>query len=115
MNYSKNFLIITNEIDKLMKEFSHNKKDIGYWYRWTFNNEMWFDLIDYGKKWKNIFRVWRGAWLVRTYPLLHGRFDNVMKVLAKTEIQTLETLKQKHIIGVLKLLHDAPSGIGAFD
>jgi len=38
-----------------------------------------------------------------------------MKVLAKTEIQTLETLEQKHMVGVLKLLHDAPSGIGAFD
>jgi len=38
-----------------------------------------------------------------------------MKVLAKTEIQSLETLKEKHIIGVLKLLDQAPKGIGAFD
>jgi hypothetical protein len=52
---------------------------------------------------------------VRTYPVLHGRFDEVMIVLAKTEIQTLETLQQKHITGILKLLNDAPSGIGAFD
>ena len=98
-----------------MQEFSHTKKDIGYWYRRTFDNGMRFDLIDYGKKWKNIFRVWRGARLVRAYPILHDRFDDVMKVLAKTEIQTLETLEQKHMVGVLKLLHDAPSGIGVFD
>jgi hypothetical protein len=52
---------------------------------------------------------------VRTYPVLHGRFDEVMTVLAKTDIQNLETLTQKHIIGVLKLLQGAPSGIGAFD
>lgn len=76
---------------------------------------MRFDLIDYGKKWKNIFRVWRGARLVRAYPILHDRFDEVMGVLAKTEIQTLETLKEKHIIGILKLLDQAPKGIGAFD
>ncbi len=115
MSYSPLFLTITKEIDRLMQDFSHTKKDIGYGYRWTFDNEMRFDLIDYGKKWKNIFRVWRGARLVRTYPILHDRFDDVMKVLAKTEIQTLETLEQKHMVGVLKLLHDAPSGIGAFD
>lgn len=115
MSYSPSCIIIVDELDRLMQEFSHTKKDIGYWYRRTFDNGMWFDLIDYGKKWKNIFRVWRGARLVRTYPVLHGRFDDVMKVLAKTEIQALETLEQKHIIGVLKLLNQAPKGIWAFD
>lgn len=98
-----------------MQDFSHTKKNIGYGYRWTFDNEMRFDLIDYGKKGENILRVWRGARLARTYPVLHGRFDDVMKVLAKTEIQSLETLKEKHIIGILKLLDQAPKGIGAFD
>ena len=115
MSYSPAFLIIVNELDRLMQEFSHTRKDLGYGYRRTFDNEMRFDFIDYGKKWKNILRVWRGARLVRTYPVLHGRFDEVMIVLAKTEIQTLETLEQKHITGILKLLNDAPSGIGAFD
>ncbi len=98
-----------------MQEFTHTKQDIGYGYRWTFANWHRFDLIDYSKKATNILRVWRGARLVRQYPLLHDRFDAVMKVLAKLEIKNIETLKQKHIIGVLKLLHDAPSGIGAFD
>jgi hypothetical protein len=38
-----------------------------------------------------------------------------MKVLAKVTIQDPTILEQKHLIGILKLLHDAPSGIGAFD
>ena len=115
MSYSQNFLIIVNELDHLMTEFPHTRKDLGYGYRWTFDNGMRFDFIDFGKKGKNILRVWRGARLVRTYSVLHGRFDEVMTVLAKTEIQTLETLEQKHMIGVLKLLDQAPKGIGAFD
>ena len=115
MSYTPIFLTISTELDRLMTQFPHTRKDLGYGYRRTFDNGMRFDLIDYGKKWKNILRVWRGARLVRTYPVLHGRFDEVMIVLAKTEIQNLETLEQKHIIGVLKLLQDAPSGIGAFD
>lgn len=115
MSYTPLFLAITTELDRLMTQFSHTRKDLGYGYRWTFENGMRFDLIDYKNRWKNILRVWRGARLVRTYPVLHGRFDEVSKVLAKTEIQNLETLEQKHIIGVLKLLDEAPSGIGAFD
>lgn len=116
MWYTSSFLTIVNELDILMKEFSHTKKDIGYWYRWTFNNN-WqrFDIIDYKNKWKNILRVWRGARLVRQYPILYNRFDDVMKVLAKTEIHNNEVLHQKHTIWVLKLLNDAPSWIGAFD
>ena len=115
MSYTPSFLTIVDELDHLMTQFSHIKKDISYGYRQTFDNGQRFDLIDYGKKEKNILRVWRGARLARTYPVLHGRFDDVMKVLAKTEIQSLETLKEKHIIGVLKLLDQAPKGIGAFD
>ena len=38
-----------------------------------------------------------------------------MKVLAKTEIQNVETLQKKHLKWILHLLHDAPSRIGAFD
>lgn len=115
MHYTSWFLSISEYIDTLMKWFSHHKKDIGYGYRRTFDNDMRFDLIDYGKKWKNILRVWRGARLVRTYPVLHGRFDDVMKVLAKSEIPNIDTLTQKHFVWVVQLLHDAPSGIGAFD
>lgn len=115
MHYTSWFLSIVDHIDILMQDFSHHKKDIGYGYRRTFDNDMRFDLIDYGKTWKNILRVWRGARLVRTYPVLHGRFDEVMKVLAKSEIPNIDTLTQKHFVWVLQLLHDAPSGIGAFD
>ena len=50
MSYSPVFLIIVNDLDRLMQEFSHTRKDLGYGYRRTFDNEMRFDLIDYGKK-----------------------------------------------------------------
>jgi len=62
-----------------------------------------------------VLRVGRGARLVRQYPVLQGRFDDVMKVLAKTVIPDVASLHQKHMIGVLRLLHAAPAGIGAFD
>ena len=52
---------------------------------------------------------------MRQNPLLYDRFDEVCKVIAKLEIQNFATLDQKHVVGVLKLLDDAPSGIGAFD
>lgn len=98
-----------------MQEFSHKKKDIGYGYRWTFDNWHRIDLIDYKRKNTAILRVGRGARLVRQYPLLHDWFDEVLGVLAKLHIATLEVLHDKHIIGVLKLISEAPSGIGAFD
>ncbi len=98
-----------------MQEFSHKKKDIGYGYRWTFDNWHRIDLIDYKKKDTAVFRVGRGAWLVRQYPLLRDWFDEVLWVLAKLNLPTPEILHDKHIIGVLKLINQAPSGIGAFD
>lgn len=115
MSYSKHFLIIADEVDCLMKEFSHTKKDIGYGYRWTFDNKHWIDIIDYRKGWTTILRVWRGAWLVRKYPILHSWFDEVMVVLAKAIIPDIQTLYDKNLARLLKLIDQAPSGIGAFD
>lgn len=115
MKQSSLFDTCVLEIDRLMSWFSYTKKDLGYGVRWTFDNGMRFDLIDYKKKWENILRVWRGAWLVRQNPLLHDWFDEVMIVLAKLEIKDINDLQQKHFIGVFQLLHDAPSNIGAFD
>ena len=108
-------MTIVNELDRLMQGFSHTRKDLGYGYRWIFDNGMWFDLIDYKKKWKNIFRVWRGAWLVKQSPLLYDRFDEVSKVIAKVELKDLAIVDQKHMIGICTLLHQAPSGIGVYD
>jgi hypothetical protein len=50
MPYSPHFLSIVSEIDTLMSGFLHQKKDIGYGYRWTFQNGQRVDLIDYKKK-----------------------------------------------------------------
>jgi len=115
MAYSSYFVSIVSEIDILMSWFSHTKKDIWYWYRRTFTNGQWVDCIDYKNKWEVILRVGRGAWLVRTYPLLHWLFDEVMIVLAKLRITDISTLYEKHIIWLFELLDKAPSGIGAFD
>ncbi len=113
--YPPNFMIIVAEIDILMHKFSHTKKDIGYWYRRTFTNGQRVDLIDYRKKDIYIFRVGRGAWLVRQYPLLYGLFDEVLTVIAKLRITTITTLHEKHIIWLLELLDQAPAWIWAFD
>ena len=115
MSYTPSFLTIVDALDHLMMHFSHTQNDIGYGYRWTFDNGQRFDIIDYGKKGKNILRFWRGARLVRQYPVLHGRFDEVAKVIAKIEIVDVDTLEQKHVLSVLQLLHDAPVGVKVFD
>ncbi len=113
MSYSPHFLILADEIDHLMKRFSHTKQDLGYGYRRRFDNNMRFDM--YVSRWKNILRVWRGARLVRQYPILFDRFDDVMKVVAKIEIRDIRTTSDKHIVGIFELLDQAPSGIWAFD
>jgi len=41
---------IIDKINIMMKDFSHTKKDLGYGWRWTFENGMRFDIIDYKKK-----------------------------------------------------------------
>jgi hypothetical protein len=115
MTHTPHFESITSKIDMLMSGFSHSKKNIGYGYRRTFENKMRFDIIDYSKKWTNILRVGRGARLVRQYPVLCDWFDEVNKVIAKIEIKDVAVLHEKHIIGVLELLHDAPVGIKVFD
>ena len=118
MSYTPHFESIASEIDMLMSVFSHSKKDIGYGYRRTFKNKMRFDIIDYTNntcKRTNILRVGRGARLVRQYPVLYDWFDEVNKVIAKIEIKDVAVLHEKHIIGVLELLHDAPVGIKVFD
>ncbi len=112
---SENKENIIAEIDWLMKQFSHTKKDIGYGRRRTFHNGMWFDLIDYKKKDMQILRVGRGAWLVHQYPLLHGLFDHVSKVIAKLEIKSTQTLHDKHLVGIFEILHNAEKNIGVFD
>lgn len=115
MHYTDFFLTIASEIDILMSWFVHTKKDIWYWWRRTFINGQWFDCVDYKKKWEVILRVGRGAWLVRTYPILHWLFDEVMIVLAKLHITDISLLYDKHMIGLFELLEKAPTGIGAFD
>jgi hypothetical protein len=52
---------------------------------------------------------------VRTYPALHGLFDEVMIVLAKLRLPNLSVLHDKHIRGIFNLLDKAPDGIGTFD
>lgn len=106
---------IVTEIDHVIAPFSHDKKDINYWYRRTFTNGQRVDLIDYKKKWTPILRVGRGAWLVRTYPMLYGLFDEVMIVLAKLSVPDVGVLYEKDIAWLFGLLDKAPAGIGAFD
>ena len=91
-----------------MKAFSHTSKDIGYGWRWTFDNGLRFDIIDYRKQDKVILRVGRWAWLVKQYPILYGMFDQVTKVIAKIEIHSMETLQEKGILGLLDLLDNTP-------
>lgn len=113
ITYSFRFLTISQEIDELMLWFSHTREDTGYSYKRRFDNQMRFDL--YETKWRIILRVWRGAWLARQYPLVYDWFDEVMKVLAKLEIDDAHMLQDKHIIWIFELLDQAPRGIWAFD
>ncbi len=114
MLYSHHYLSIVSSIDTLMSGFLHSKKDIGYGYRWTFQNGQRVDLIDY-KKWKVFLRVGRGAWLVRSYPMLAWYFDEVATVIAKLEIKDVAILDEKHIVWVFALLDQAPKWIKVFD
>jgi hypothetical protein len=98
MRYSKHFLELCAEIDQLMSSFPHTKKDIGYGYRRTFTNGQRVDMIDYEKKGIHIFRVGRGAWFVRKYPLLRGLFDEVAKVITKIEIRDADVFHDKNFI-----------------
>jgi len=90
-----------------MKEFSHTKKDIGYGQRWTFDNTLWFDMIDHEKLETIFLRVWRGAWLIRQHPILYDLFDCVSKVVAKIQVHSVDTLYEKHVVGIFKLLNEA--------
>lgn len=98
-----------------MQQFPHTKKDIGYGYRRTFANGQWIDMIDYKQKNKNILRFWRGAQLVRRYPVLQGRFDEMGTVIGKIEVPSGQVLIDKHLIGVLELVAQLPSGLKVFD
>ncbi len=98
VSYNEDFLNIVVVFDGFIKSFTHTKKDIGYGYRRTFVNGQRVDLIDYKKQSMTILRVGRGAWLVRKYPILASWFDEVMTVIAKLRIPSVETLKEKHIV-----------------
>ena len=108
MPYNQYFMTITHEIDTLMESFAHTKKDIGYGWRWTFENKLWFDIIDYKKTDKVFLRIGRGAWLVKTYPILYDLFDAVSKVVAKIEIRSVETLQEKHLVWIFEILDKTP-------
>ncbi|MFA7284682.1 MAG: hypothetical protein WC004_02565 [Candidatus Absconditabacterales bacterium] len=108
MSYSPQFESIVHEIDQLISSLHHEKKDIGYGYRWTFQNKHRVDCIDYKKTGTTILRVGRGALLVKKYPMLAGIFDEVLGVIAKMEIPGIQTLYDKHIIGVFEILEKAP-------
>lgn len=109
-NYSPHFENIVHEIDQLMISFPHEKKDIGYGYRWTFtNNKHRFDCIDYVNhkcKWTTILRVGRGYLLVQRYPILAGLFDEVLWVIAKMDIPNIETLHAKHLIWLFEIMNN---------
>ena len=70
------------------------------------------DMIDYKKTGETIFRVSRGARVVKQYPIMYSYFDVVSKVIAKIRIIDSTTLEKRHIASLLQLLYDAPKGIG---
>lgn len=107
------FATVITHVDIMMQSFVHTQKDMGYGVRWTFANGMRFDIIDYTKKSQVIFRVGRGAWLVKQYPMLGGWFEQVMTVIAKSEITSLEWIEETHLLGILELLDQAPKWVGA--
>lgn len=72
------------------------------------------DMIDYKKTWETIFRVSRGARVVKQYPIMYGYFDVVSKVIAKIRIIDSNTLEERHIASLLKFLNDAPRGVWVF-
>lgn len=113
--YPRKFEEIITTIDTIIKEFSHIKKDLDYGYRWTFDNKMWFDVIDYKNVWKYTLRIGRGAWLVKKYPILYGMFDEVLTVITKYEIISPETLYEKNFSWLIKILNEAPAEIGVYD
>lgn len=104
MTYTDHFESIVSAMDEMMRHFSTTKKDIGYGYRRTFQNKHRVDMIDYWKTWAVIFRVGRGAWLVRKYPVLYSWFDEVLTVIAKLHIPNAEFLCQKDVATVLELI-----------
>ncbi len=108
MPYTPFFMTITHEIDTLMQAFVHTKKDIGYGFRRTFQNKLWFDIIDYKKTDKVFLRIGRGAWLVKTYPILYDLFDAVSKVVAKIEIHSVKLLHEKHLVWIFEILDNTP-------
>jgi len=112
--YNKRHQAIVDEINLLMSWFSHTKKDLGYGQRRTFtSNALWFDVIDYWITGEVILRVWRGAWLVKTYPQLHSYFDVVSKVIAKVAIPDVEFLHERHIVKLFELLDTSPKNVPA--
>ena len=92
------------QIQEYMKPYEYTVKDTWYGLRWTLENGMWFDLIDYTSKEQVLLRVGRGAWLVKKFPILYGMFDCVKKVIATFEIHWLDTFEQKWFSALLKLL-----------
>lgn len=108
MNYTKDFLKTTKLIDNIMSNFSHSKKDIWYWYRWTFENELRIDLIDYKNKWKKVLRFWRWKFLTQLYPLLHSRFDETLGRIGKIYVKDDQILIKKDLKWVLKLMAQVP-------
>jgi len=101
INYSPHFETIVHEIDQIISSFPHEKKDIGYGYRWTFtNNKHRFDCIDYHNhkcRSATIIRFGRGALLVKKFPILVGLFDEILEVITKFEVPTVQTLYDKNL------------------
>lgn len=108
-HYSPHFESIVHEIDQIISSFPHEKKDIGYGYRWTFPNKHRFDCIDYNNdkcRWTTILRVGRGFLLVKKFPMLAGLFDEILWVIAKMEIPSVQTLHDKHLIWLFEIINN---------
>jgi hypothetical protein len=51
-----------------------------------------------------IFRVGRGAWLVKKHPVLYSLFDEVLTVIAKIYIIDADFLQQKDMAILLEMI-----------
>gem|GEM_PF-2656017 len=49
MNHTEIFHQLHKRIDRLMQTYVHTKENLGYGYRRRFENNLWFDFIDYKK------------------------------------------------------------------
>ena len=96
-----------------VKETEYHQENY-YGIRRMFPNGMRCDLFFMWKE-GTVLRFSRGAWMVSQEPMLGLLFDEVLRVIAKIRIQSVDTIKEKAIPSLIARVAGYPKKVGALE